>query len=104
MNKHISLLPLLLFTLLPFKASAQIGTPFIHDPSTITVCDGKYYTFGTGEGGLVSTDGWHWTGGGVRPGGGVAPDVIKIGDRYLVSYAVGGGGLAGGHASKVMTM
>lgn len=104
MKKLIALLPFSLFSLLPFQASAQIGTPFIHDPSTIAICDGKYYTFGTGEGGLVSSDGWHWKAGGVRPGGGVAPDVIKIGDRYLVSYAVGGGGLAGGHASKVMTM
>lgn len=93
-----------MLTVASLNMHAQIGTPFIHDPSTIVVCDGKYYTFGTGEGGLVSTDGWHWTGGGVRPGGGVAPDVIKIGDRYLVTYAVGGGGLAGGHASKVMTM
>ena len=29
---------------------AQIGEPFIHDPSTIQECDGKYYTFGTGGG------------------------------------------------------
>jgi arabinan endo-1,5-alpha-L-arabinosidase len=40
----------------------------------------------------------------VRPGGGVAPDVIHIGDRYYVSYARGGGGLAGGHASDVHVM
>lgn len=83
---------------------AQVGTPFIHDPSTIAYCDGKYYVFGTGEGGLISEDGWHWHGGAVRPGGGVAPDVMKIGDRYLVVYSVGGGGLAGGHASNVMTI
>ena len=61
---------------------AQTGEPYIHDPSTIVECDGKYYTLGTGGGGLLSEDGWHWKGGAVRPGGGVAPDAIKIGDRY----------------------
>src|SRR5438045_24421 len=46
---------------------AQVGRPFIHDPSTIVECDGKYYTFGTGGGGgLISEDGWTWYGGGVR--------------------------------------
>ena len=34
----------------------------------------------------------------------MAPDVIKIGDRYLVVYSVGGGGMSGGHASTVKTM
>ena len=34
--------------------NAQVGEPFIHDPSTIALCDGKYYTFGTGEGGIWS--------------------------------------------------
>ena len=74
----------------------QIGAPFIHDPSTIVECDGKYYTFGTGGGGLISEDGWHWSGGAVRPGGGAAPDAMKIGDRYLVAYSATGGGLGGG--------
>lgn len=39
------------------NASAQVGQPYIHDPSTIAECDGKYYTFGTGSGGLISADG-----------------------------------------------
>ena len=39
------------------SAQAQIGRPYIHDPSTIAECDGKYYTFGTGGGGLISEDG-----------------------------------------------
>ncbi|GGO95783.1 family 43 glycosylhydrolase [Stakelama pacifica] len=86
-------------------AHAQLaGRPFIHDPATITESDGRYYTFGTRGGGLVSDDGWKWVEGPVRPGGGVAPDVIKLGDRYYVAYAVGGGGLNGGHASQIRIM
>src|SRR5690606_30327686 len=83
---------------------AQIGKPFIHDPSTLMECEGKYYTFGTGGGGLISEDGWTWNGGGVRPGGGAAPDAIKIGDRYLVVYGATGGGLGGGHNGRILTM
>lgn len=83
---------------------AQVGKPFIHDPSTIAECDGKYYTFGTGRGGLISEDGWTWNGGAERPGGGAAPDVVKIGDRYLVVYGATGGGLGGGHNGKILTM
>ena len=64
-------------------ANAQIGAPYIHDPSTLAECEGKYYTFGTGGGGLISDDGWSWHSGADRPGGGAAPDVLKIGDRYL---------------------
>ena len=94
-----------LFTLfLAGTATAQIGKPFIHDPSTIMECDGKYYTFGTGRGGLISEDGWTWNGGAERPGGGAAPDAIKIGDRYLVVYGSTGGGLGGGHDGRINTM
>src|ERR1700745_3253762 len=72
---------------------AQVGKPFIHDPSTIVECEGKYYTFGTGGGGLISEDGWTWNGGAERPGGGAAPDAMKIGNRYLVvNGATGCGG------------
>ncbi|MDM7998326.1 MAG: family 43 glycosylhydrolase [Acidobacteriota bacterium] len=67
-----------------FGLDGQIG---IHDPSTIIQCEGKYYTFGTGGGGLVSDDGWLWRRGASRPGGGVAPDVIPIGDRYYLYYS-----------------
>jgi len=81
---------------------AQIGKPFIHDPSTIVECDGKYYTFGTGGGGLISEDGWTWNGGGVRPGGGAAPDAIKIGNRYLVAYGATGG--SSNHKGAILTM
>lgn len=89
---------------LPLQVNAQVGAPYIHDPSTIMQCEGKYYTFGTGSGGLISDNGWSWHGGGVRPGGGAAPDVIKLGDRYLVVYGATGGGLAGGHSGRILTM
>ena len=85
-------------------ANAQIGAPYIHDPSTLAECDGKYYTFGTGGGGLISEDGWSWNSGADRPGGGAAPDVLKIGDRYLCIYGATGGGLGGGHAGRILTM
>ena len=87
-----------------YTAEAQIGSPFIHDPSTIVECDGKYYTFGTGGGGLISEDGWVWKGGAVRPGGGVAPDALKIGERYLVVYALTDRGVGNGHRSRVYMM
>src|SRR5436190_13310556 len=80
----------LLAVLITQTLIAQVGKPFIHDPSTIVECDGKYYTFGTGGGGLISDDGWTWNRGASRPGGGVAPDVIHIGDRYYLYYATSG--------------
>ncbi len=85
-------------------AWALDGEPYIHDPSTVMQCDGKFYTYGTGGGGLMSEDGWTWHGGAVRPGGGLAPDAIKIGDRYYIAYASKGGGLNGGHAGAINTM
>ena len=85
-------------------ARAQVGAPYIHDPSTIVECEGKYYTFGTGGGGLISEDGWSWHSGAERPGGGAAPDVMKIGDRYLCIYGATGGGLGGGHNGRILTM
>lgn len=92
------------FTIASTIVRAQVGTPYIHDPSTIVECDGKYYTFGTGSGGLISEDGWTWKSGGVRPGGGVAPDAIKIGDRYMVVYALTERGAGNGHKSRVYMM
>lgn len=85
-------------------AAALDGAPYIHDPATVTFCDGKWYTFGTGSGGLISDDGWTWRSGAVRPGGGAAPDILKIGDRYLVAYGATGGGLGGGHNGRILTM
>ena len=101
---EISLLAVLLTSLFALPAAAQTGNVYIHDPSTIVKCDGKYYTFGTGSGGLISEDGWTWHDGAVRPGGGVAPEVIKIGDRYLVSYSAGYPGTEGKTRGNVTTM
>lgn len=98
------ILSTILFSFFLSNADAQIGQPWIHDPSTLAECDGKWYTFGTGGGGLISDDGWSWHGGAERPGGGAAPDVIKIGDRYLVIYGATGGGLGGGHNGRILTM
>jgi len=101
-------LPTAVFSLLSIFLSCPVfaldGEPYIHDPSTIMECDGKYYTFGTGRGGLISDDGWTWHSGAVRPGRGAAPDAIKIGDRYLVVYGATGGGLGGGHNGRILTM
>lgn len=104
MNVRRSLAAVAALTLASPALAQLEGDVFIHDPSTVVQSDGKWYTFGTRGGGLVSEDGWTWSYGPVRPGGGVAPDVIKIGDRYYVAYAVGGGGLNGGHASDVKVM
>src|SRR3569832_1009023 len=103
MKSSIKIVGLALLSLwLTGHVMAQVGKPFIRDPSTIMECDGKYYTFGTGGGGLISEDGWTWQGGGVRPGGGAAPDAIKIGNRYLVVYGASGGG--GSHIGAFLTM
>lgn len=68
------------------------GEVGIHDPSTIVRCDGKFYTWGTGGRGLVSADGWTWERGTPHGGGGgLAPDVIHIGDRYYLYHAVARG-------------
>lgn len=102
-NKIIGAI-VLLSLCLAVTAKAQVGKPFIHDPSTIMECKGRYYTFGTRGGGLISEDGWRWDSGGVRPGGGAAPDVVKIDDRYLIAYGATGGGLGGGHDGRILTM
>jgi arabinan endo-1,5-alpha-L-arabinosidase len=81
-------------------AWALDGEPFIHDPSTVLQCDGRYYCWGTGGSGLVSEDGWTWHGG-ARVQAGAAPDLIHIGDRYYMAYASSGGGLGGNHASTI---
>ena len=68
-------------------ALAPDGRIGIHDPSTVVVCDGKFYTYGTGGSSLVSDDGWTWRRGAALPRRGLAPDVIHIGDRFYVYIA-----------------
>ena len=72
---------ILLLALPVFALDGQFG---IHDPATVTVCDGKYYTYGTGGNPLVSDDGWTWRSGVTPARTGAAPDVIHIGDRYFM--------------------
>ena len=97
----------LLILLTPFAsrpALAQLnGEPYIHDPSTVAYDNGKYYTFGTGSGGLISDDGgWTWHSGAVRDGGrsSLRTTIIQDWRSFFAAYAVGGGGMSGGHASS----
>ena len=69
---------------LAFALDGQVG---IHDPSTIILCEGKFYTYGTGGNALVSDDGWTWRRGTTLPRRGLAPDVIHLGSRYYVYVA-----------------
>src|ERR1035438_6555042 len=101
MKSHILAASVLLAASVPTlsaQAQALDGEPYIHDPSTVMQCEGKFYAFGTGGGGLMSDDGWTWHSGAVRPGGGAAPDGIHIGDRYYVAYGSDRGGLYGGRS------
>jgi hypothetical protein len=85
------------------------GQPGIHDPSTVVMHSGRYYTYGTGAGlpMLVSDGGWTWRRGGTvmqalpggRPGADViarggnntwAPDVIRVGEKYFLYYSAPG--------------
>lgn len=85
------------------------GQPAMHDPSTIVVHDGRFYSYGTGNGLpiSVSDDGWTWRREGSlmsalpggKPGPEVlarggnntwAPDVIRIGDKFFVYYSAPG--------------
>jgi arabinan endo-1,5-alpha-L-arabinosidase len=67
-----------------YALDGQVG---IHDPSTIVLANGKFYTYGTGGTSLVSDDGWTWSRGTTLPRRGLAPDVIHIGDRYYAYVA-----------------
>jgi arabinan endo-1,5-alpha-L-arabinosidase len=82
------------------------GYLFIHDPSSIAVCDGTYYIFGTGRGIPIMTSGdaytWKYSGRvfdhipdsvhSVVPknnGADVwAPDIIMLNGQYYMYYAV----------------
>ena len=68
-------------------AFALDGEIVIHDPSTVMLCNGRFYTYGTGGSSLVSDDGWTWRRGVTPLRRGMAPDVIHIGDRYYMYIA-----------------
>ena len=80
-----------------FALDGQFG---IHDPSTVMVSNGKYFVFGTGGNPLVSDDGWTWRAGTRALRGGMAPDMIHIGDRYYQYIA----GNPGGQPHATITM
>ena len=82
--KYVLLATGLVLVSIALALDGQIG---IHDPSTIAICNGKFYTYGTGGNALVSDDGWTWRRGTQLPRRGLAPDVIHIGDRYYVYVA-----------------
>ena len=86
--RHALLATVLGSASIAFALDGEIGT---HDPSTVVLSNGKYYTCGTGGTALVSDDGWTWRRGAVRPRRGLAPDVIHLGDRYLQYLAANGG-------------
>ena len=104
----IRYLSIAVFSLVCFWLSRPVmaleGQPYVHDPATIMQCDGKYYTYGTGGSGLVSDDGWTWRSGTQLPQRGAAPDVIHIGDKYIVAIGATGGGLGGGHNGRILTL
>jgi arabinan endo-1,5-alpha-L-arabinosidase len=100
---------ILLCAALAGPAHALDGEILVHDPSTIAVENGRYYTYGTGNGipVLASDDGWTWKRAGslmsAVPGGKAgpevlakggnntwAPDVIKVGDQYFIYYSAPG--------------
>jgi arabinan endo-1,5-alpha-L-arabinosidase len=74
------------------SAFALEGSVAIHDPSTLMVDNGRFYTFGTGGAPLVSDDGWTWRAGTRPPDTGLAPDIVKLGDRFYLYTPRNGGG------------
>jgi arabinan endo-1,5-alpha-L-arabinosidase len=79
-------------TILPHVSVVALeGDIVIHDPSTVILCNDRFYTYGTGGVSLVSDDGWTWRRGPSLARRGVAPDVIHIGDRYFLYIAANSG-------------
>ena len=88
-RSSLSFALLALFVSLTATAFALDGDPRIHDPSTVVMENGKYYTYGTGGSPLVSDDGWIWRRGTVPSRTGAAPDLIRLGDRWYMYIARG---------------
>ncbi|HEY4363084.1 MAG TPA: family 43 glycosylhydrolase [Bryobacteraceae bacterium] len=72
-------------------ALALDGNVGIHDPSTVIMAGGKFYTYGTGGTSLVSDDGWTWRNGTTLPLRQLAPDVIHLGDTFYLYTAANSG-------------
>ena len=101
-----SLVAIALFFATGISSIALDGMIGIHDPSTVAVCDGNYYVFGTGRGisVLTSSNGFNWQRGGrvfdripesvhqfcpKNDGAGVwAPDIIKLNSEYYLYYSI----------------
>ncbi len=97
---------LILFTFSRDQLLALEGVIGIHDPSTVAVCAGKYYVFGTGRGisALTSSNGFNWQRGGKvfdripdsvkqfvpkNDGESVwAPDIIQLNGEYYLYYSI----------------
>jgi arabinan endo-1,5-alpha-L-arabinosidase len=78
------------------------GDVGIHDPSTVILAEGKFYTYGTGGSSLVSEDGWTWHRGPALPLRQLAPDVIRMGDRYYL-YTAANSGVTKADVSMIWT-
>ena len=88
------------------SAHALDGMIGVHDPSTVIVCDGKFYCCGTGRGipFLISSNGFDWQRGGKvfdrvpdsvhqfcpkNDGQGVwAPDIIALNGEFYLYYSI----------------
>lgn len=99
-------LSLWLLTASALSAAALEGAIGIHDPSTVKVCDGTLYVFGTGRGipFLTSSNGFNWQLGGKvfdripdsvksfvpeNDGESVwAPDLIQLNGEYYLYYSI----------------
>jgi arabinan endo-1,5-alpha-L-arabinosidase len=87
-------------------ALALEGAIGVHDPSTVAICEGKYYVYGTGRGisVLTSSNGFDWERGQrvfdripesvksyVPKNNGAdvwAPDIIKLNGEYYLYYSI----------------
>ncbi len=110
MKRRLSVVPPILLLLRvaavhAFAAEQLTGETEIHDPSSIVKCGDRYWVFGTGRG-IISRYStnlvqWHagppvftnapawaneWVPG--HRGRYWAPDIIQLGDRYLLYYSV----------------
>ena len=72
--KYAILATVLALASIAFALDGQFG---IHDPSTVVLCDGKNYTYGSGGTPFVSDDGWIWRAG-VRPSPVALPPAWRI--------------------------